>query len=220
MPTKIQNADLKRANLIKLCKENWPDLDEATLLVFALRALLALTVDKRPDNNFPVFTDEALRNEKWKLIDEHPNCFISNFGRLRGGITGHSRIRKQSMQTGGYAVVLLTGLKGKKQFQVSRLVAEAFIRKPQQGEVLNHINGNKLDNRACNIEWTSQDKNVAHSNSTGLRNRPSKLFGKYTKDEHEEIRAVRSYFAKSMLAKIYGIKSSEIDNIIESPTRL
>nr|WP_255430669.1 HNH endonuclease [Xenorhabdus sp. TS4] len=49
---------------------------------------------------------------------------------------------------------------------VHTLVAEAFL--AGSGETVNHINGNKQDNRACNLEWASYSENHLHAVATGL----------------------------------------------------
>lgn len=51
---------------------------------------------------------------------------------------------------------------------VHRTVAEAFIPNPLNLPEVNHINGNRIDNRACNLEWTTRAGNVQHAYSNNL----------------------------------------------------
>ena len=50
-----------------------------------------------------------------------------------------------------------------------RLVAQHFIPNPDSLPQVNHINGNRNDNRAVNLEWCSARTNVKHAYSTGLK---------------------------------------------------
>ena len=46
---------------------------------------------------------------------------------------------------------------------VHRLVARAFIGDPAPGQVINHINEVRTDNRVINLEWVTQKQNFHHS---------------------------------------------------------
>lgn len=188
----------------------WPSLTHDEILTLALRALHTLSAKPASHSSVPDFTEAELETEIWKPLTRFPGCSVSNLGRVRGGIQNPDKVRSISRQTGGYGVVLLRSASGPVQVQVSRTVAEHFIRKSKSGEVLNHKNGNKLDNRVTNIEWTSQEKNVRHSNDTGLRSRGSHKFKILSSDDIKEIGRFDGRIKKGMLAVIYGIKSSEV----------
>ena len=50
-----------------------------------------------------------------------------------------------------------------------RLVAEAFCSNPNNYKIVHHINGNKLDNRAENLEWVSESKNSLEKKKTARK---------------------------------------------------
>jgi hypothetical protein len=65
---------------------------------------------------------------------------------------------------GGYVKVRINN----KDYFVHRLVAKAYIIKPFDKEIVNHINGIKHDNRVENLEWCTRSENSKHAYDIGL----------------------------------------------------
>ena len=89
--------------------------------------------------------------------------YISNYGRVFSCVTG--RICGTSISNAGYECITLR-LNDKtsiKSMSIHRLVLRCFIPIPNASEMhVNHINGNKLDNRLINLEWVTQSENMVH----------------------------------------------------------
>lgn len=97
----------------------------------------------------------------WKTVNECNLYEVSNTGLVRRIET--KRILKGCI-TSGYRSVKFTFPDGKqRRFYVHRLVAEHFL--PPQGNkdlVVNHKDGDKLNNNVENLEWVSQRENILH----------------------------------------------------------
>ena len=57
---------------------------------------------------------------------------------------------------------------------IHKLVAEAFIEKPDGAECVNHIDGCKTNNRVSNLEWCTLAENNQHAFDTGLNEKSTK----------------------------------------------
>ena len=94
------------------------------------------------------------------------------------------RILKPEILHNGYLRVKLYDSSGKmKKFLVHRLVCEAFCENPENKPCVNHIDENKTNNKASNLEWCT----VAENNNHGTRlvriaKAQSKPVGQYTRD--------------------------------------
>lgn len=105
--------------------------------------------------------------EVWKDIHGYEGLYqVSNLGRVRSlnwRNTGEIRELCLKPHNRGYLQIELTNRGIKKTFTVHRLVALHFVQGFQDGFVVNHINENKTDNRADNLEWISQSENTDYS---------------------------------------------------------
>ena len=95
----------------------------------------------------------------WKEIPEFDGYLISSVGDVKG-----KRIKKLKQRTDkdGYCVLDIRCQGIKKTLKVHRLVAQAFIPNPDNKPQVNHMNGNKTDNKISNLEWTTGKENVNH----------------------------------------------------------
>lgn len=116
--------------------------------------------------------------EIWKEIKDYPNYQISNLGRVKA-LKFYSNVHKkyydrelilkEKTNRYGYKFVALSNELGRKNKSIHRLVAEAFIKKNNNYNEVNHIDGNKSNNKVNNLEWCSRRDNVLHSYKLGLK---------------------------------------------------
>jgi hypothetical protein len=62
-----------------------------------------------------------------------------------------------------------------KRYLLHRLVAEHFIPNPDNLPQVNHIDGDRYNNAARNLEWVSASNNVLHAYKTGLKTNAGKM---------------------------------------------
>lgn len=104
---------------------------------------------------------------EWRNINGYPSYAVSNQGAVRNNTTG--AVLKNRSVPGGYQYVTLCDSNGHHQKSVHRLVAENFLNNSRGCEYVNHIDGNKTNNRVDNLEWCTISENVKHSYRMGLQ---------------------------------------------------
>jgi len=80
-----------------------------------------------------------------------------------------------------------------KVYKLHRLVAEHFIPNTENKLQVNHCNGDRLDNRVVNLEWSTASENVVHAYDTGLKTNHGMKnpFRKLNEDDVKRIWALR-----------------------------
>ena len=122
--------------------------------------------------------------EIWKDIEGFEGYYqVSNMGRVKSleririANNGKSetaqfpvkeKILSVSKQTQGYSQVSLCKNGTQKSYRLNRLVANTFIHNPENKPEVNHIDGNKDNNRVDNLEWVTSAENQKHKVENGL----------------------------------------------------
>jgi hypothetical protein len=112
------------------------------------------------------------RISDWYEHPRYPGILVSDSGVVLSNLSGREWIElKQSDNGSGY---LRVGIGHGNPQYVHRLVAEVFVFNPRPDikVEVNHLDGDKHNNYAENLEWVTEAENWEHAMSTGLRSRP------------------------------------------------
>jgi len=154
---------------------------------------------------------EDMDGEEWLRIDEFPNYLVSNMGRIKNSI---GSIMKQNYSREYLILGLTKVVKNKKKrvtVRAHRIVASMFVENTnkKKNTSVNHINGIKEDNRACNLEWMSLMDNKRDAYRLG--------HNKY-KLTPDDIRKIRSLSRSKMMGKdialLMGLSVGHVSEIL------
>jgi hypothetical protein len=161
---------------------------------------------------------------------------VSNLGRVRSvdrvlevagrSRLGHSqgnfrakqpgRLIAQCRTRGGYLEVaqMVGGVRRK--YRVHRLVAEEFVAGHFDGAHVDHVDGNKTNNRADNLEWVTISENTRRQWANGLvdlrgEGQPG---AKLTKEKAAAIKVLaENGFPHNLVAEWFGVGRGTVDAI-------
>lgn len=121
-------------------------------------------LSKSTDNNTS-FDDEV-----WACIEDgfDKPKYVSSYGRIKFYSLSGQRITYGSNAKGYKSTAIRSTHSPKSNRAVHILVATAFIPNPQKKKIVNHKDGDKINNHVDNLEWCTQSENIQHAYKTGL----------------------------------------------------
>ena len=103
-----------------------------------------------------------------KELERFPGYAVSDEGYLFN--TRKNRKVDGSVKRTGYVEVFMRDGTGKKKtYLLHRLIASTFCEKKDGETEVNHIDGDKTNNRADNLEWVEHGDNLKHAFENNLR---------------------------------------------------
>jgi hypothetical protein len=147
--------------------------------------------------------------EIWIDIKDYEGLYqISNYGNIKAYPNSHTHLKeimlKPTINSSGYLKVELYKNHSSKVFYVHRLVALSFISNPENKPQVNHIDGNKTNNKCDNLEWVTISENQKHAINKGLR-KPSPMIGKIGKLNHNSKKIIQYDLQGNYIRRFDGI---------------
>lgn len=155
--------------------------------------------------------------EEFKEIELYGRKYmVSNYGK----VVGARGELKQRLNRDGYLEVTVGDDGRRNSVRVHRLVAKLFVEgESETRNEVNHLDRNRANPRADNLEWATRHENVLHSAKVG-RYKDSKIGGKngraiLTEEDVYDIRLLfdNGILTQKELASSYGVGWSTIHNI-------
>lgn len=167
----------------------------------------------------------SVAKEEWRPVVGYEGKFeVSTLGRVKAlaweqrhwcgrTIPQPERLINLVKHSGGYRIVSLRD--GTKKKYVHRIVMEAFVG-PGNGRDVNHIDGDKANNRLDNLEYCDRLHNVRHAIRTGLQDNSGEGNGMHKLTAAQVIAAhgmVRNGSSYEDVARKFGVSGSCIEQI-------
>ena len=150
-----------------------------------------------------------------KWINYNDKYEVSNTGEIRNIKT--KRVLRQFLGRGGYYRTQFDG----KTRTVHRVVAMMFLPMVNGKDFVNHIDGDKQNNNAQNLEWCTRSENIRHAYDNNLIVKPKgELNGRALLREKDVVFIRKHYvpygklYTIKMLASKFGVKERTIRSVI------
>jgi len=170
--------------------------------------------------------EDIMEQEVWKAIQGYEGLYeVSNYGRfkslLRVSYRNKDIIMKQTVHDSGYLIIGLNFGKKQKVFRTHRIVASHFCEKKDGCDIVNHVNGIKTDNRASNLEWTTNSGNMIHAFAMGLHKTKVGKESNFAILKESDVISIRNKykegsFTQKQLGEIFNVSRPCISLIVNN----
>ena len=147
---------------------------------------------------------------------EYQNIFVENTKIFKKTKTGRVIELCQWVDNVGYYQCSFR-VNGKKHYvRVHRLIAKAYIPNPNNYTMINHIDGNKLNNNMNNLEWVTNQENRNHAIKNNLTKNLCGEEAPWSKLTKKDVIFIRSEYDKKetfnakKLSKKFKVSTSQI----------
>lgn len=136
-------------------------------------------------------------------------------------INRKNNIKKYQLSNSGYKRVCLQ-IDGKQTaMSIHRMIAECYVPNIDNKPMVNHKDGDKLNNHYTNLEWSTRKENEEHAKNSGLKaSKERHGMSKLTQDDVNWIR--NNYklkdkdFGRQPIAKKFNVTPELISTIIKN----
>jgi hypothetical protein len=152
--------------------------------------------------------------EEWKMLPGWGDKYqVSNHGRIQSKASGDWKEMTLTIKDTGYPNASLRHDGKQKKVTIHILVAMLFLGERPDGLVINHIDGNKLNNCVWNLEYVTAAENNRHAQIMGLNCTKEEMnpMAKLNKIQVEEI--LQSKEPQSVIARRMNVCQQTISLI-------
>lgn len=160
-----------------------------------------------------------MEEEIWVKCNLECNYMVSNFGNVRHINKKENLKYSLSKNKKGYPQVRIYVNSVKTCQKIHKLVMISFKQNEYfEGAVINHIDGNKLNNRLDNLEWCTPSENQKHAYKNNLLNIKPGRDHNVSKLKSEQVKEIKNLLKTKKLtmkeiSKKYSISYENVRSI-------